>query len=743
VGTPAYMSPEQARGKVVDKRTDIWAYGCCLYEALTGQRSFRGETASDTLAMILAAEPDWKALPEGTPPRLRELLGLCLSKDLRGRLCDIGDARLELSQIASNPGTASAATALPAGAIMVRRSRLVAATIAGLLVASLAGAAVWNFMRPAVLPNQRLKIPQGVVRLTMELPPESAIANDPAGTRFGRTRFALSPDASRLVYTGGMAGESKLYLRRMDRLETSPLPGTDGAVSPFFSPDGQSVGFFASGKLKTIGVDGSRPVELCDAQNPAGASWGRDGMIYFAENFVSGSPANRGLMRIHDSGGVAELFTHSESDPKVIGHVFPCALPDGKSLVFSLANNVGTKQGYGDFSLAALSLKTGQWKVVLAHGFCAQYASTGHLVFFNDGWYYAARFDMNLIQVVGPRVPVLQSVFVPALSNTGCLVHGPQIAGGLPGGRRPTRPLVWVNRRGETERWKSPPRSYADLRLSPDGKRLAASVFDERGPDIWILDIERETDSPLTFEGLNTAPVWTPDGQRVIFRSRLGEKPNNLFTAPVDGSAPPQPLAPSDLDQGAPGSVSSDGRLLAFTTSGAVTGSDIYTLSLENGGAVKPLIQTEFIEAFPTFSPDGRWLAYQSDEKGRREVFVQPYPPTGAKRQVSDEGGSKPRWSAKGDEIFYRNGTKLYAVPIETEPAFKPGRPKLLFEKPFVETNTRTDYDVAPDGERFVFLELTAEEAARKPVHQLFVVQNWFEELERLAPPIAAEQSAR
>ena len=423
----------------------------------------------------------------------------------------------------------------------------------------------------------------------------------------------------------------------------------------------------------------------------------------------------------------------------------PLRLPDGKSLLFSVANDVGNKQGYGDFSLAALSLKTGQWKVLLPHALDAQYASTGHLVFFNGGWYYAARFDMNLLQVMGPRVPVLQSVFVPALSDTGCLVHGPQISGseGLLDAHRPQRPLVWVNRLGETERWKSPLRSYADVRLSPDGKRLTASVFGERGPDIWILDLERQTESPITFEGLNVAPVWTPDGQRVIFRSRRGEKPNNLYWAPVDGSAPPRPLAPSDLDQGVPGSVSPDGRILALTTSGVATGYDIFTLSLENGGAVKPLIQTEFVEASPAFSPDGRWLAYHSDEKGRREVFVQPYPPTGAKRQVSDEGGSRPRWSAKGDEIFYRNGPKLYAVPIQTEPVFKPGRPTLLFEQPFVETNTRSDYDVAPDGERFVFLELTPEEAARKPVHQLTVVQNWFEEFERLAPPIAAEQPAR
>jgi hypothetical protein len=449
---------------------------------------------------------------------------------------------------------------------------------------------------------------------------------------------------------------------------------------------------------------------------------------------------NRGLKSVRDSGGVPQWLTHNEGDPNVLGHIYPRALSDGKSLLFTAF----ALTGFEASSLAALSFKTGQWKVVLPHADLPQYASTGHLLFYHNGRFDAARFDVKRLQVVGPRVPVLQSSLFPALSDAGCLVHGPPPSGATLDGRGPARPLVWVNRLGETQRWKSPTRSYRELRLSPDGKHLAASVFGNRGRDIWILDLERESELRLTFEGINSYPSWTPDGKHVIFSSSPADNSASIFSASADGSGRPQQLASGNLIQ-AQGAVSPDGRILAFTQVGsAATGFDIYTVSLKDGGAVKPLIQTESAEGFPAFSPDGRWLAYHSDETGPREVFVQPYPPTAAKWQISDQGGSKPRWSAKGDELFYRDGPRLYAVPIETEPTFKSGRPKLLFEKPFVGSPTRSDYDVSPDGERFVFMEMTEEEAARKSVQQLIVVQNWFEELDRLAPPQSStEQPAR
>jgi eukaryotic-like serine/threonine-protein kinase len=337
LGTPAYMSPEQARGKPVDKRTDIWAFGCCLYESLTGCKPFPGETVSDALAKILTAEPDWEKLPESTPPRLRELLERCLAKDLRSRLRDIGDAGLELSQIASNPSMASTAAALPAGAIVVRRPGLVAAMLFALMIASLAtGAAVWSVMRPAALPNQPLKNPPGVVRLTMELTPETAIGIDPLAYIDTVARFALSPDGLLLVYAGGKDGETKLYLRRMDESEPTELKGTEGAASPFFSPDGQWVGFNAGRKLKKIRLGDSQPIEICNAQNLMGASWGSDGLIYFAESANSNYISNDGLMRVRDSGGAPEPITQTEGNSNIAGDVYPCALPDGKSVLFTL-----------------------------------------------------------------------------------------------------------------------------------------------------------------------------------------------------------------------------------------------------------------------------------------------------------------------------------------------------------------------------------------------------------------------
>jgi serine/threonine-protein kinase len=541
LGTPAYMSPEQARGKPLDKRTDIWAFGCCLYKSLTGKRPFQGETGSDTLARILTADPGWEKLPDRTPPRLRELLKRCLAKEVRGRLRDIGDAGLELAGIASNPDVEP----MSAPKSRFGRWRLVAAMLLCLIVGSLmTGATVWSVMRPDALPNHPVKGPQGVVRFTHDLPPETAININPVTFLYTASRLALalSPDGSRLVYAGGKAGgETMLYLHPMDRLETSPLSGTQGAESPFFSPDGQSVGFFAGGKLKKIRVEGSQPVVLCDAQNPMGATWARDGMIYFAETPASILVLNRGLKRIRDSGGDPEWLTHNEGDPNVSGHAFPCALPDGQTVLFTLAGPSSSKS-----SIAALSLKTGQWKAVLPHADFARYVPTGHLLFHDQGWFYAACFDTNRLQVSGPRVPLLQSPVLPALSNTGCFVHGPSESRE---GQLAARPLVWVTRQGKTERLKALPRPYSWCRLSLDGKRLATSIYGERGNDIWIHHLERQTDSRLTFEGLNVFPVWTPDGRRVVFASARGGKAYNLFSLPADGSAQPQRLTHSEINQ--------------------------------------------------------------------------------------------------------------------------------------------------------------------------------------------------
>jgi serine/threonine protein kinase/Tol biopolymer transport system component len=738
VGTPAYMSPEQARGKVVDKRSDIWAFGCCLYEALTGQRSFQGETVSDTLAMILASEPDWKALPESTPPRLRELLRRCLAKDLRSRLCDIGDARLELSEIASNPRTASTAAALPAGAIVVRRSRFVAAIVGGLIVGSLAGAAIWNAIRPAPLPDQSVKSPQPVVRSTITLSPQSAMNIRPAWGVYsyaGGPRVALSPDGLYLVYTGGKEGETKLYLRPMAHPEqTRELPGTDHATSPFFKPDGQSVGFYAGRMLRKIRIDGSQPVPVCEVQNMMGASWGHDGMIYFAESGSPSSPRNRGLKRVRESGDVpAEPITHNVGDPNVLGHGWPCVLPDGKTVLFTLFRFVSAES-----SVAVLSLETNEYHEVIRNASFPRYLPTGHLLFYYRGRFNATRFDIDRLAVVGDRVPIVKSGFLPAVSENGCLVHCPPVAGETDDGLPSPRSLVWVDRDGKSERLNVPHDRYIDVRLSPAADLLAVEVHGERGGDIFVLDPKRPTPPKRLSSGnRNVGPVWTLDGNRVIFGSLGDGKFVNFYSAPADASAEPQRLSRPADDFQFPYSLSRDGTLAFVQIGSTTTGSDIYTLQLKGDDKAKPFRVTKFNETSPQFSPDGNWLAYVSDESGDQlEVFVRPYPPNGTdqRTQISDSGGTRPLWSRTGDELFYRRDSQLFAVKIETEPEFKAYPPVLVFEQRFGDTLARRGYDVSPDGKQFLFLELTEAEASQGPVDQLTVVQNWFEELKRLVP---------
>lgn len=581
-------------------------------------------------------------------------------------------------------------------------------------------------MRPARMPDQAGQSPKGIVVLTMTLPPESAIATSPTTIPVPWPRYALSPDGSRLVYVGGTGERTRLYLRPMSQSESIPLPGTDGAACPFFSPDGQSVGFSARGKLRRLRIGESQPVDLADVRFVWGASWGRDHMIYFADSATGSIPANDGLRRVSDTGGKPEPVTKNEGDASVLGHISPCVLPDGKSLLFALARSNAQES-----EVAVLALNTGTWKPLVS-GLFAQYVPTGHLLFYDRAWHYAVRFDVDRLEASGPRVPIVRSTFPPALSQTGCLVHGPPPIYDLSDGPLPARSLVWVDRRGETERLKQSPRPWASIRLAPDGRRLAAEITHDRGSDVWIYDLVSDTHTKLTFANSNLRPIWTPDANRVVYSVRDG-KDYYMASTPIDGSAEPQRFL-KDRSRRSPFSVHRDGRTLAYVQLGVSGSLDIYTLAIDGGGVAEPLLDTEFSESFPAFSPDGRWLAYTSDETGEREVFVRPYPLTTAKYQISEHGGTKPLWSRTGDELFYRSETLLWSVPIKTEPAFEKGQQQLLFDKAFVNNRTRFDYDVSPDGERFLFIELNEAEANQGATQQLTVVQNWFEELKRLVP---------
>ena len=704
LGTAAYMSPEQARGKAVDKRTDIWAFGCVLYELLTGKQAFHGEGTTDILAAVVRAEPDWSKLPLSTPAQIRTLLKRCLQKEKRLRMQSAGDARIEIEE------------ALTAPTIVVATStrrlsswrQAVALALGALAFLGIGGIAVWNLKPSSPLP---------VIRTVINLPAGQQLAgleNGPA--------VALSPDGSHLAYVARLGDTQQLYLRAMDSLEAKSVPGTEGAVSPFFSPDGQWVGFFAGGKLKKVSVSGGAALALGDAAIPLGASWGSQGKIAFAPTTVGV------LLQVPDAGGAQQALTSFEKAE--VSQRWPEFLPDGKEVLFATGPS---GVNFTNAQVAVRSLVTNERRNLIQGATQPRYARSGHLVYAQGGNLMAVPFDSQLLAVTGTAVPVvegvLQSPFNGAaqynLSTTGSLVY---VTGGIQSalGR-----LVWVSREGAEQTLAAPVRAYQFPRLSPDGHRVGVGITEQES-QIWVFDLARQTLTRLTFEGkVNNRLAWTPDGKRVAFQSNK-EGPSNVFWQLADGSGGLERLTTSEYLQ-APSSWSSDGQLLAFIEIDPATGQDIWVLRL-NDHKAQPFLQTQFNESSPRFSPDGRWLAYNSDESGRYEVYVQPYPGPGGKWQISTEGGTEPVWNPNGRELFYRSSNKMMAVDISTQPNFAAGTPRMLFEGRYELASVPTDnYDVPHDGQRFLMIK-PAEPTSSSSLTQIVVVQNWFEELKRRVP---------
>jgi serine/threonine protein kinase/Tol biopolymer transport system component len=713
LGTPAYMSPEQARGKPVDKRTDIWAFGCVLYEMLTGKEAFRGETLSDTIAAVLEREPAWEVLPPETPVKIRDLLRRCMQKDSQRRLRDIGDARIEIEEALVEPTA-------PAKSTRARwRGPLVWGGTSLLLVAAIASLATWNL--------RRLPLPQPVSRLTITLPPGRQLAGLENGPD-----VALSPDGTHLAYVVRQGDTTQIYLRAIDSLEARPISGTEGATEPFFSPDGQWLGFFAGGKLKKISVSGGAALTLCDVSNSAGGSWGSRGTIIFG-NFAGGP-----LQQVSDAGGTPQPLTRLEKGET--SHGFPDLLPSGKAVLFSASSSASL---WTDAQVAVQRIGTGERRNLVQGGMYPQYAPTGHLVYAQEGNLMAVPFDSQRLTTTGSAVPVVENVLQStslgdaeySFSATGSLVY-------VPGVQSAPLRLVWVNRNGAEQPVPAPARPYRLPRLSPDGRRLAVDIA-EQGSQVWLYDFPRETLTRFTFEGnANNGAVWTPDGKRIAFISNK-EGPRNIFWQLADGSGGLERLTTSEYLH-IPGSWSPNGQLLAFAESNPTTGFDIWVLRMGDssqgsgqvpsagsgqGRKAQVFLRTPFNEQAPQFSPDGRWLAYVSNESGRSEIYVQPYPGPGGKWQLSTEGGKEPLWNRNGRELFYRSGNKMMAVEITTQPSFSAGTPKVLFEGPYqLLALSSPNYDVAPDGQRFLMLK-PIEQAA-----QINVVLNWFEELKRRVP---------
>ncbi len=700
VGTPAYMSPEQARGNPTDHRTDIWSFGCVMYEMLTGRLPFEGDTATDTVARVLEREPDWQALPPETPANIRVLLRRCLEKDPRRRLQHIGDAGIEISETLTDSASAGVITApLPAVAPTWGRRRRIAAIAGVVFVAVAASLVTWSLMRPTPLPLSRfpISLPQNQM-LNGEMP-----------------MMAVSPDGKRLVYLSS----GRLFLREVDQVEGRELPAAKATFSVFFSADGQSIGFGAGGKLKTLSLKGGRPKTLCDASVMLGGCWGPDGVIYF-------SPAtSTGLWKISANGGVPEVVTTPDREKGELGHWWPEVLPGGKAVLFTI-----WKTALNDARVAVLSLKTGQWRTLLVGGSHARYAPTGHLLYGQSGTLMAAPFDLKQLKVGEPRRPVVEGLkqhpdsgHAPfCFSRDGLLYY---VQGGEWLARRQ---LVWVNRRGEeVEPLPLPSGAYRHARLSPDGNRLAFTKFEGGAFNIWVYDLPSGPATQLTFESNNFLPLWTPDGERLTFTSgRAG--PFNAYWVPVDRSGAEEPLLTEPLEQVAT-SWSPDGKLLLYNEINPDTGWHIGLLSTEDGNTPQPLLHESWSGRSGVFSPDGHWIAYQSGREGRSEIYVSPYPGRGGQK-ISTEGGNNPVWSGDGTELFYLRGDKMIAVSIETEPQFRVTGSEVLFEEKYLK-DFRRNYDVSGDGQRFLMVKESEEQPGAS---QLVVVLNWFEELKRLVP---------
>ena len=714
LGTPTYMSPEQARGQSLDRRTDLWSFGCVLYEMLTGRAPFGGDTISDTLAAILEREPEWDLLPPAVPTAVRTLIRRCLEKDGRQRVADISVAQFVLDDLASvasatAPGSRAAIAPRPA-----RWRRMAILSSTWLVGAAMAGSAVWFAVRSTAPPR--------VSRLLITPPDGAALSLDGSGRR-----LALTPDGTRVVYVG--ADGTALFVRALDQLNATSLTGLGEPYGPFVSPDGEWIGFFeAVTALKKVAITGGPAVTLGRLDGTAlGASWGADGTIIFAT-------INRttGLWRIAAAGGEPTVLTRPNRAGGEDDHLWPEILPGGQAVLFTITATTG---GLDQAQVAVLDLRTGTQTVLIRGGRDAHYVSSGHLIYFAAGTLHTVAFDLARLAVVGPPMKVLPEVKAGparvAVAPEGTLVY----ASGE-GSAAPARSLVWVDREGRETAILAPPRNYAFPRLSPDGTRLALYIPDQE-VDIWLLDLARATLTRATFDpGVETFPVWRPDGRQLLFSStRTGTV--NLFAQAADGSGDVTQLLASPNIQHAT-SVTPDGTRLVFTETTPTRGPDVMQLRLDGTHAVTPLVQTPFSERNAEVSPDGRWLAYEANDSGRFNIYVRPFPDVSSGYwQVSMDGGTRPLWARSGQELFYLSATgALMRVGVAAGATWAATASTKLFEGPYGASANQSGrtYDVAPDGKRFLMIKAGGS-ADQTPVPaSLVVVQNWTEELKRLAP---------
>jgi len=709
LGTPSYMSPEQAAGKPVDRRTDVWAFGCVLYEMLSGSRTFQGETTTETMAAVMRGEPDWSRLPATTPPEVRGLLQRCLRKDRRQRLQAIGDARVALEEVRAATGSSAA----PAVAAPLPRRRLAFELIGAAILAAVAGVVAWS-IKPA--PSS----PAPVRSFTVALPAGQQLSS------MDRGALAFSDDGDELAYVAatGAGDERQIYVRAMDTGAMRAIAGTSGAAMPFFSPDGQWLAFFADGKLKKVRVQGGAVSTLAVVTSAFGGSWSDQHIIAYAPLFSE-------IEQIPDEAGATPRALSQFSGPEG-GHVNPNFLPGGQAVLFKSWGPT-----IGSIALKETAGRTHRTLVAEPGALAPAYVASGHVTYRLGTNLMAVPFDLARGEVTGDAVQVLQNVLQYAVSASGSLAYAAGSA--APNKRR----LVWVSRSGASQVIDAREDGYYQPRLEPThGGRIAMDLNGQ----IWMLDLATHNFAPFTFGDLNQHATWTRDGRQLVFMTQKNHA-WQLSVQAADGSGKPEPIAadPGLLD--IPYSSAPEGVLTVAKISSTAEG-ELWIVPVvrpPNSAAIGQRLFSIPIadaDAGATFSPDGKWLAYAgSDAAGRRQIYVQAYPGSGDKHQVSIDGGNEPLWNPDTTrqplELFYRNGDDMMAVDITTKPGFAQGKPHRLFQGAAgyqaVQPNyVRANYDVSPDGQRFLMLQPVGQE--QPPVTQIHVVLNWAEELKRLAP---------
>jgi eukaryotic-like serine/threonine-protein kinase len=738
LGTFQYMAPEQIEGREADARTDIFAFGVVVYEMVTAIRAFTGKTHASLISSILKDTPRPIAeLQPLAPALLDHVVSRCLAKDPDERWQSASDLTRELRWISESGASAQGAAApvAPRGRLLFGGGMALAGIVAGI-------AATMLVVRSG---DVRRGEPATVSRVVVSIAPAEHLQAAPADRtltegRLSRTAMAWSPDGRSFVFSAAQGGRQQLYVRALDQLAATAMAGTEGASGPFFSPDGRWIGFWSGGALKKISVGGGGPATtICETTSVFGASWGSDDTIVFARY------QGQGLWRVPAAGGTPEILAKPDTKAGELKYLLPQILPGSQSVLFTVSHT--PLPTWDDTEIVVQSLATGTRTVVIRGGADGRYLRSGHLVYVRRGTLMAVPFNLERLEVTGGAVAliadVMQSANMPSetsdsgagqfvVSDTGSLLY-------MPGGPfpDPERSIVWVDRGGAVHPLPLPARAWLSPRVSPEGNRVVAWTQGDR--NIWIHDLMRGTVARLTSEARNARAIWTPDGTRVTYGSATAGN-ENIFWRPADGSGPAERLTTSDFLQFA-AAWSADGKELVFEEFRPETTYDMWVLPVAGERKPRALMQSRFNEAYPDFSPDGRWLAYASDESGRYEVYVQPYPGPGPSKQVSTDGGTGPAWSRDGKELFYTTTeafggqatfTKMMTVPVAVRPTFTAGVPRSLFQGTYGASAGIRSFDVTPDGRRFLMVQ----QKDRPPVNaaEMILVMNWVEELKQRVP---------